>query len=122
MSVLPTVFVIDDEEVVRHAFQVFLGVLNVPVRVFSSAHAFLEAFSEDWTGCVFIDLKMPGMDGLGLFENLRRRKTSLSTILMTGNGDEMSLRLALDAGVSATLEKPFSVDRLRDLLQHHLPS
>jgi FixJ family two-component response regulator len=115
-----TVFIIDDDEPVRSALEGLLDVLGVRVRTFCSAKAFLESYADDWTGCVFADLRMPGMGGLELLEELRRRKIPLPAVLMTGQGDEDFLPAAHDAGAVAALQKPFSVKRLKSILQHQM--
>lgn len=105
MKTLPAVFVVDDEEVIRHSFEMFLNVIKVPVRTFVSADEFLAAFNETRNGLVFVDLRMTGMNGLELIKQLRMRKSSLSAVLMTGNGDDTPLKHALDAGAIDMLQK-----------------
>ncbi len=117
----PMVFVVDDDDFVRHSFELLLAALKIPVRTFASADVFLDALPTAATGCVFVDLQMKGLNGLELIRYLRQKGSPLSTVLMTGHGDEVMLGLATEAGAVATLEKPFCVSRLKELLRTQLP-
>src|SRR5689334_12139571 len=90
-----TVFVVDDEEPIRKAFEFLLSGQGIAIRTFPTAEAFLESYRDDWTGCLFVDLRMPNMNGSELYEELRQRKTSLFVVLMTGHGNSDSLRQLL---------------------------
>ena len=122
MNFSPTVFVIDDEEPIRTSFAALLEVLSINVQTFASAQMFLDSYAADWTGCVFVDLRMPSMSGLDLVNELRRRGSRLLAVAMTGHGDEELIQKLHDAGVVEVLEKPFSVARLKEVLQSHLPT
>lgn len=116
MSLVPTVFVVDDEETVRHSMEVLLRVLGFPVRTFPSAELFLESYQESWTGCLFVDLQMPGMGGRELLAELDRRQQLLPAILMTGHADEESLQWAAHLSSIIVLEKPFSVEQMKEVV------
>jgi FixJ family two-component response regulator len=119
MKILPTVFVVDDEAVIRHSFQMYLNIVQIRVRTFSSADEFLAEYNEAWTGLVIADIRMTGMNGLELVKQLCARDSSLTAVLMTGNADELPLKQALDAGAIGLLQKPFTVDSLRGVIQSH---
>jgi two-component system C4-dicarboxylate transport response regulator DctD len=120
MTSVAGVFVVDDEEPIRRAFEVLLEAWGLPVRTFSSAEDFLRSYRDHWTGDLFIDLRMPSMSGWELYGELRQRKTALSVVLMTGHGSRDFSRELLD-GETVVLEKPFAAEELKRLLRHHWP-
>jgi FixJ family two-component response regulator len=121
MNLLPAVFVVDDEAAIQRSLTELLDVWNVRVHSFSSAEAFLESYQEDWTGCLLIDLRMPGMNGLGLLKELRRRGCSLPALLMTGHGERELQQQAIECGACGLLEKPYRVEQLIGTLERHCP-
>ncbi len=111
MKQVATVYVVDDEEPIRNAFEVLLRGRAMEVRTFSSAEAFLHAYADDWVGVLLVDARMPDMDGSALCRELERRNSSLRIILMTGDEDADSLTAALGGGVRM-LEKPFKAEEV----------
>lgn len=116
MNAHPVVFVVDDEEPIRHAFHVLLAGRGIGVQTFPSAEAFLQAYRDDWTGCLFVDVRMPPMSGSELYAELSKRNTTLSIVLMTGHGNKVSLQEMLGSQVTV-LEKPFSAVELITIIQ-----
>jgi two-component system, LuxR family, response regulator FixJ len=114
-----TVFVVDDDPAVRDSLGLLLGLRGLRTRMFASAEAFLESYDPVDGGCALIDVRMPGMDGLTLFDTLRRRQWNLPCIVMSAYGDVAMTRNALKAGAFDFLEKPFDdVDVLVDVIQN----
>lgn len=111
------VFVIDDEEPVRLSLAKLLRAIGYPSRVFASAMAYLESDAVGEDGCLLLDLRMPGMSGIDLIEELHRRGRRLPIIVMTGHTDMKSVQRLEAFALLGFLEKPFSVDQLRELLQ-----
>ncbi|MGV8713430.1 MAG: response regulator transcription factor, partial [Nitrosomonas sp.] len=94
----PTAFIVDDDAAVRDSLTLMIEQAQIRVCSFENARAFLEAYRQDFFGCVLIDVKMPDMDGLQLQEELSRRNVVLPVIFLTGHGDiPMSVR-AIKAG------------------------
>jgi len=113
---LPHVFVIDDEEPVRNGLEKLLRAIGYPTTAFASAEEFLANDSGQDPACVLVDIRMPGMSGIDLVEELHRRQRHMPAILMTGHTDESALQ-RLDAFETVGfLEKPFSVAQLKELL------
>lgn len=108
----PTVFVIDDDEAVRDALSVHLDLAGLPVCTFSSAADFLAAIDPEQGGCAVIDIRMPGMDGLSLQQEMIRRSLTLPVIIITGHGDVPAAVAAFRAGALDFLQKPFNEDQL----------
>jgi FixJ family two-component response regulator len=109
-----TVFVVDDDASVSRSVTKLVRVLGYESHAFDSAESFLAAY-EGGAGCLLVDVRMPGMSGLDLLAELDRRRAPLGAIIMSGHVDPGMLH---DHGVQilGLLEKPFSIDGLRQLL------
>ena len=116
MTPTPPVYVIDDEEPVRASLAKLLRAMGYPSRAFASAAAYLESDVAGGEGCLLLDLRMPGMSGLDLIEELNRRGLSVPTIVMTGHTDVRSVQRLEALSIVGFLEKPFSVEQLREML------
>jgi RNA polymerase sigma factor (sigma-70 family) len=103
-----TVFIVDDDAPIRDALGQLLGLQGYRTAPFATAEAFLASLRPDWRGCVITDLRMPGMDGIALQQELRRLGCSLPVIVITGHGDIASARAAFLADAVDFLEKPFN--------------
>ena len=99
--------IVDDDPAVRDALGWLLKSRNVSALPWDSAEAFLDIFSDDLTGCVVVDIRMPGMSGIELFDQLRQRKSRLPVIFLTGHGDVPMAVRAIKEGAYDFLEKPF---------------
>ncbi|MGI8739736.1 MAG: response regulator transcription factor [Gammaproteobacteria bacterium] len=116
----PTVFVVDDDEVFLRALLMALRWADYEVEPFTSAHTFLQHFDGERPGCLLLDVRMPGIDGLELQRLLVTRGITTPIIFLTGHGDvRMSVR-ALKNGAVDFLEKPFSNQRLLESLEQAL--
>jgi two-component system, LuxR family, response regulator FixJ len=113
----PPVFVVDDEDIVRSSLARLLRALGIPSRTFASADAFLASYDGQEEGCLLVDIRMPGMSGLDLIEELARRSIALPAIVMTGHSDEQSLQRLDVLRPIGFLEKPFSLDALKVMLE-----
>jgi two-component system response regulator FixJ len=102
----PTVFIVDDDESVRGSLRELMESVPLAVRTFASAQEFLGSYASHWQGCVLLDVRMPGMSGLRLQDELRQRDSDLPLIFITGHGDIPMAVEALHKGASDFLEKP----------------
>ncbi|WP_374244090.1 response regulator transcription factor [Zoogloea sp.] len=107
-----TVFIVDDDPSVRDALGLLLGIHDHRVALFADADSFLRAFKAHWRGCLLLDIRMPGMDGLTLQRKLQALGASLPVVIMTGHGDVDSARSAFRALAVDFLEKPLDESRL----------
>jgi RNA polymerase sigma factor (sigma-70 family) len=107
-----TVFIVDDDPSVRDSLGLLLGLRGHRTAIFADADSFLRAYRPDWRGCVLIDIRMPGMDGLELQKRLNALGCSLPVVVMTGHGDVESAREAFKAQAVDFLEKPLDQARL----------
>lgn len=101
------VYVIDDDESARHSLEFLLDVAGIRVRSFASADAFLQAAPPLAGACVVTDVRMPGMSGIELAEELKRRGAVAPVIVITGHADVPLAIQAMKAGVADFIEKPF---------------
>lgn len=106
------VFVVDDDEGVRDALGLLFRTAGLQVDAFESAGAFLKDHRSDWCGCIVLDIRMPGMSGLDLQDELRRRRASLPIIFLTAHGDIPMAVRALKKGAVDFIEKPVDQQRL----------
>src|SRR6266404_5656042 len=110
----PTVFVVDDDPSIREALSSLIRSVKLRVETFSSAQEFLRHDRPNAPACLILDIRLPGLDGLQLQQQLIRDGLHLPIIFITGHGDiPMSVR-AMKAGAVEFLTKPF---RERQLLR-----
>jgi two-component system nitrogen regulation response regulator NtrX len=101
-----TVLVIDDDPGVRKALQRILTGAGYEFEEASDAFQALEALDTNPPDAALLDIKMPGMDGLGLIENLKQRGLEIPIVILTGHGDEFTSSQCLEAGAAGYLTKP----------------
>jgi FixJ family two-component response regulator len=107
-----TVFVIDDDASVRDSIALMLGLAGYRTSVFADAEAFLAAWKDEWAGCVVADVRLPGLSGVQLQDELRNRGTALPFIIITAHGDVPTARAAFRSQAVDFLEKPFDPKQL----------
>jgi len=103
---MATVFVIDDQESVRHALAEMLGVFGFEVETYDSATSFLQALDKPRIGCIIADVRMPGIDGIELVRELSRRGVDLPVVLISGHADVPMAVAGIKAGAEDFIEKP----------------
>jgi two-component system response regulator FixJ len=102
------VHIIDDDEAARQSLAFLLTVTGFSVRLHESALAFLEvAKNVDDGGCCITDVRMPGMTGLELLEQMKLRSIHLPAIVITGHGDVPLAVEAMRSGAVDFIQKPF---------------
>ena len=112
----PTVYIVDDDAAVRDSLALLLGLHGYQIQAFASAEDFLAAWRPERNGCLLLDLKMPGMDGLALQARLNALGSHLPLVVITAHGDVAAARTALKAGALDFLEKPIDDVLLLELV------
>lgn len=108
----PTVYIVDDDPAIRDSLGLMIEQEELNVIAFGCAEDFLAACSDTSFGCAIIDIRMPGMDGMQLQEEMTRRGILLPVIFLTGHGDiPMSVR-AIKSGALDFLTKPVTREKL----------
>ena len=107
-----TVFVVDNDEAVCDALGMLLRASGMRVETFNSAAAFLMAYRPQRNGCLVLDIRMPGMSGLDLQDELHKRRMAIPIVFLTGHGDVPMAVRALKKGALDFIEKPLEEERL----------
>lgn len=110
----PLAHIVDDDEAMRDALNWLLRSREVKAATWANAESFLAAWHEDFRGCLILDIRMPGMSGLELFDQLQGRRCLMPVIFLTGHGDVPLAVAALKKGAYDFLEKPFDDNDLVD--------
>jgi two-component system response regulator FixJ len=103
-----TVYVLDDDEAVLRSLERLLRSANFEPITFDHPDRFLTAAKTFKTGCVLLDVRLPGMSGLDVQTRLLKMRNDLAVIVVTGQGDIQTAVRAMKAGASDFLEKPYS--------------
>lgn len=117
-----TIFIVDDDAAVRDSLTLLLRLHGFETKTYPSAEAFLEQADARSTGCVLLDLRMPGMSGLELQSTLARRGVRLPIVIVTAHGDVATTRQALKAGAFDFVEKPIDAEQLLAIIGRALAS
>ena len=119
-----TVFVVDDDDALRDAIATFLDAEGHACETYADAAALLARFADlppETSGCLVLDVRMPGLSGLDLQDELNARGIDLPIIFITGYGDVPSAVRAMKGGAVDFLSKPFDaetlVERIRGALR-----
>ncbi len=110
---IPNVYIVDDDEAVRESLGLLLESVDQPSAGYASAMDFLEAYDNDMAGCIVLDIRMPGMNGMELQKKLNDLNSILPIIFVTGHGDVPMAVEAMQHGAVDFIQKPY---REQDLL------
>ena len=112
MTPARVVYVVDDDDAVRNAVSLLFRTADLQVETFSSSAAFLQQADLERRCCVLLDIRMPGMDGTDLHDELLARGVRAPVIFITGHGDIPMAVEAMKRGAYDFIEKPFDDERL----------
>ncbi len=119
-----TVFIVDDDEPVRSALRLLMKSVGHDAMTFTSGDEFLASCKPGISGCLILDIRMPGMSGLELQEKLREQGVNIPIIFITGHGDVPMAVQAMKHGAMEFLQKPFReqdlIDRVNEALEKNL--
>ncbi|MEW7973276.1 MAG: response regulator transcription factor [Candidatus Thiodiazotropha endolucinida] len=120
MTKPPTVFVVDDDQAMRNSLKWLIESVSMQVETFESADAFIKSYYPGRSGCLLLDVRMPGMSGLELQEYLRANQIAIPVIIITGHGDVPMAVRAMKSGAVDFIEKPFNDELLLESIRHAL--
>lgn len=116
----PVVYVVDDDDAIRDALRLLMKSAGLRVQTCATAEEFLSAHKPDLPGCLVLDVRMPGMNGIELQRLLKERHVHIPVIIMTGHGDIAMAVQAMKDGAVDFVEKPFKnevlLERVRQCL------
>jgi two-component system response regulator FixJ len=115
------VYVVDDDDAVRDSLRMLLKSVGLASEGYASGSEFLEAYDPRRVSCLVADIRMPGLSGLELQDELNARKDEIPIIFITGHGDVPMAVKAMQAGAADFIQKPFRdqdlLDRVNKALQ-----
>lgn len=112
------VHLVDDDESIRRSVGFALRTSGYEVRTYGNGAEILKIASSLETGCILLDVRMPGMNGLEVQAALKEKGVTLPIVLMTGHGDVALAVRALEAGAIDFIEKPFEKALLLSAIEH----
>lgn len=115
-----SVFIVDDDAGMLESTQWLLESVGLNVQAFSDGRKFLDALSDSPRGCVVLDVRMPGLGGLNVQEELQKRGVELPIIFVSGHADVPIVVRAFKSGAFDFIEKPFNEQLLLDSVQQAL--
>jgi len=120
MSKTETVFVVDDDQAMRKSLKWLIESVGMQVESYASADEFIRNYYPGRSGCLLLDVRMPGMSGLDLQEQFIRQNIKIPIIIITGHGDVPMAVRAMKAGAVDFIEKPFNDEFLLDSIRKAL--
>lgn len=112
-----TVYVVEDDEAVRDSLELLLKSDGKPVKTYESAGSFLADYSDQMAGCIVLDIRMPGMDGMELQKKLNDKHSILPIIFVTGHGDVPMAVDAMKEGAVDFIQKPYREEALLEKIE-----
>jgi len=104
----PTTYIIDDDRMARESLKWLIESAGLPVQVFDHGLDFLEQINVSMAGCVLLDVRMPGINGMELLTKLKQHDIILPVIIVTGHADVAMAVRAMKAGAFDFIEKPYN--------------
>ena len=114
----PLIHLIDDDEAVRASLGLLIGTVGLRVQAWADPLAFIAQFDRDSIGAIVLDVRMPGISGLTVLEQLVAQRVEQPVIMLTGHGTVEMCRRAFKSGAAEFLEKPVNDEALLEALQN----
>src|SRR6201992_472433 len=114
------VFIVDDDDAVRNSIRLLMKSLGLATQALSTAQDFLASYDAQQPGCLILDVRMPGMSGMELQQQLNLRGAVIPVIFITGHGDVPMAVEAMQQGAFDFLQKPFRDQDLIERIQKAL--
>jgi two-component system, LuxR family, response regulator FixJ len=117
-SLSPLIHLIDDDEAVRESLVLLIGTVGLRVQAWADPNAFMREFERGSIGAIVLDVRMPGISGLTILEQLILQRVDQPIIMLTGHGTVDMCRRAFKLGAAEFLEKPVDDEALIEALQN----
>ena len=118
IPISPLIHLVDDDDGMRDALALLLGSVGLRTRGWKDPQQFLDGFERDTVGAIVLDVRMPGLSGLTVLDQLRERGVDQPVIMLTGHGTVELCRRAFKSGAAEFLEKPVDDEALLEALQN----
>ena len=118
----PVVYVVDDESICLQPMKALVTAFGYECRAFTDPEEMLSSVNREGEALILADMRMPHMNGLQLFRNLREAGIEFPFVLISGHADTETVDLAIESGVSEFLPKPFEPKDLQQVIERHLPN
>ena len=120
MAERPLVAIVDDDESIRNATRDLLRAAGFSTATFEDAESFLGSASRASASCVVADIRMPGMNGVELYQTLVASGDGIPTVIITAHPEDATRSRAREAGITCYLSKPFAPDELVECVRKAL--
>ncbi|MGE0333311.1 MAG: response regulator transcription factor [Ramlibacter sp.] len=114
----PLIHLIDDDEAVRSSLALLISTVGLRVQAWADPQAFMAGFDRQGIGAIVLDVRMPGISGLSVLDQLVAQGVDQPVIMLTGHGTVEMCRRAFKAGAAEFLEKPVDDEALLEALQN----
>jgi two-component system, LuxR family, response regulator FixJ len=114
MDLTPCVHIVEDDDAVRDSLHLMLESIGRQSKTFNNADTFLASYNTDLAGCIVLDIRMPGMNGMELQRKLNELNSILPIIFVTGHGDVPMAVEAMQQGAVDFVQKPYREQELLD--------
>jgi two-component system response regulator FixJ len=114
----PLIHLIDDDAAVRDSLALLIGTVGLRVQAWADPLAFINGFDRHGIGAIVLDVRMPGISGLTVLDNLVAQGVDQPVIMLTGHGTVEMCRRAFKSGAAEFLEKPVNDEQLLEALQN----
>lgn len=118
MSLSPLIHLIDDDEAVLSSLALLISTVGLRVQTWLDPITFMTTFDRNSIGAIVLDIRMPGISGLSVLDQLVAQKVTQPIIMLTGHGTVDMCRRAFKSGAAEFLEKPVNDEALIEALQH----
>lgn len=116
MTTNSTIYIVDDDDAVRDSLRFLLETTGYNVLTFSSGEEFLEKYDPTLVSILITDVRMPGMSGLQLQEELNARKVNIPVVFITGHGTVPMVVNTMKKGAVDFIEKPFNLSEIQEVI------
>jgi len=117
-SLSPLIHLVDDDEAVRQSLSLLIGTVGLRVRTWADPAGFLREFDRQDIGAIVLDIRLPGISGLSVLDELTAQGIDQPVIMLTGHGTVDLCRRAFKSGAAEFLEKPVDDELLIEALQN----
>ena len=114
------VHIVDDDPAIRCSITASLKARGYSVKNYESSEVFLNSYQDNHIGCLVLDIKMPGINGLELQKILKEKNYTIPIIFVTGHGDVPMSVQAIKNGALDFLEKPYRQEAMQELIEQAL--